>query len=391
MPWRNTTIMDEKFFFINEYRAHRLTITELCKQFGISRTLGYKYIERYKILGMKGLEELSRRPTSSPTKTPSRIAKEIINIRNEHPRYGAEKIKTILERDKPGIEWPSQTTIHTILKNDRLIPDRKANRHIYPCNPKFDPKEVNDMWSIDYKGKMRLLNAIYSYPLTITDSFSRFLLAADALASATSEATKDVFIKVFRDFGLPTFIHSDNGVPFASSTSLARLSSLSVWFIELGITPVYSDPGKPGQNGRHERMHKELKAETASPLPHSHSELQKRLNVFIKDYNEYQPHKALDNKTPRSIYRRSDRIYTDKIECWDYQGTFEIKRVLKNGAIRWGNDNWIMVATPLIGKDIGLEEIGDGLFRVYFRFKLLGYLDVKKLRIQDIQGRLKRQ
>jgi transposase InsO family protein len=391
MPWRNTTIMDEKYFFINEYLAHRHTITETCKQFGISRTLGYKYIDRYNLSGFKGLEELSRKPKTSPTKTPNKVARDIISLRNKHPRYGADKIKTILEREKPDIKWPSQTTIHTILKSEGLIPDKKTNRHIYPCNPKFDPEDINDIWSIDYKGKMRLINAIYSYPLTITDSFSRFLLAADALANPTTEATKAVLIRVFDDFGLPTFIHSDNGVPFAGATSLARLSSLSVWFIELGITPVYSDPAKPGQNGRHERMHKELKAETASPLPKSHSELQRRLNAFITEYNDYRPHNSLNNKTPASIYKRSERVYTKRIEPWDYPGTFEVKRVLKNGAIRWGNDNWVMVATPLIGKDIGLEEISDGLFRVYFRFKLLGYLDVKKLRIQDIQGRFKRQ
>ena len=319
------------------------------------------------------------------------MARDIISLRNKHPRYGADKIKTILEREKPDIMWPSQTTIHTILKSEGLIPDRKTNRHIYPCNPKFDPKEINEMWGIDYKGKMRLINAAYSYSLTITDSFSRFLLAADALESPTTEATKAVFIRVFEDFGLPIYIHSNNGVPFAGSTSLARLSSLSVWFIELGITPVYSDPAKPGQNGRHERMHKELKVETASPLPKSHNELQKRLNTFIKEYNEYRPHNALNNKTPASIYKRSERVYTKRIEPWDYPGTFEVKRVLKNGAIRWGNDNWVMVATPLIGKDIGLEEISDGLFRVYFRFKLLGYLDIRRLRIQDIQGRFKRQ
>lgn len=247
------------------------------------------------------------------------------------------------------------------------------------------------MWGIDYKGKMRLINAVYSYSLTITDSFFRFVLAADALARPTTETTKAVFIRVFEDFGLPNYIHSDNGVPFAGSTSLARLSSLSVWFIELGIMPVYSDPAKPGQNGRHERMHRELKAETASPLPRSHNELQKYLNAFIKEYNEYRPHQALNNNTPASIYRRSERVYPQSIEPWDYPGTFEVKRVLKNGAIRWGNHNWVMVATPLIGKDIGLEEISDGLFRVYFRFKLLGYLDARKLRIQDIQGRLKRQ
>lgn len=340
---------------------------------------------------MKGLEEQSKKPKTSPSKTPSKLVKEIIKVRKKHSRYGAEKIKALLEREQPHIEWPSNTTIHNILKTNGFIPDRKCNRHIYPANPRFEPREVNDIWSTDYKGKMRMVNALYSYPLTITDSYSRYLLAADALENATFEATKEVFIRVFKDFGLPQYIHSDNGVPFACSTSLARLSSLSVWFLELGITPIYSDPGKPGQNGRHERMHRELKAETASPLPQSNDELQQRLNKFIKEYNEIRPHKAIDNHTPASMYKRSDRNYTGKIEDWDYPGTYEVKRVLKNGAIRWGNDKWIMVATPLIGKDIGLEEIGNGIFRVYFRFKLLGYLDVKKLRIQDVQGRLKRQ
>ncbi len=151
-------------------------------------------------MGFAGLNELSKKPKSSPTKTPAGITRDIISIRKKHSRYGADKIKTILERDKPDIHRPSQTTIHTILKNEGLIPERKTNRHIYPCNPKFDPKQINDMWGIDYKGKMRLIDAAYSYPLTITDSFSRFLLAADALERPASEATKAVFIRVFKDF-----------------------------------------------------------------------------------------------------------------------------------------------------------------------------------------------
>jgi len=390
MPWRNTTIMDEKYFFINEYRAHNFTMTELCKQFGISRTLGYKYVKRFKEMGIKGLEELSRKPKSSPSKTNPKAVKTIITIRTKHSRYGAKKIKTIIERDFPHIECPSQTTINTILNKEGLIPERKTNRHIYPCNQKFNPSLPNDIWSIDFKGKMRLFDPVYSYPLTLSDSFSRFILAADALENPTSQATQDVLTRVFMEFGLPTYIHSDNGVPFACSTSLARLSSLSVWLIEHDISPLYSDPGKPGQNGRHERMHKELKAYSASPLPHSHRELQKRLTSFLHEYNEYRPHEALGNKPPASIYTKSDRIYKTKIEPWVYPGSFEVKRVLRNGAIRWGNENWIMVATPLIGKDIALEEIGNGIFRVFFRFKLLGYLDVKRLRIQDVQGRLKR-
>jgi len=199
-----------------------------------------------------------------------------------------------------------------------------------------------------------------------------------------------VFIKVFRKYGLPLQLHTDNGSPFACSTALARLSSFAVWLLEHDVYPVYSDPGCPGQNGRHERMHRELKAEAARP-PEPNSLLeQKKLNAFIKEYNTFRPHNALGNKTPASVHIRSEREYSSKVIPWDYSNGFLVRRIFRNGAIRWGSDNWIMVSTALIGKDIGLEELANGIWRVYFRCKLLGYLDEHILRIQDIKGRNKR-
>lgn len=390
MPWRALSIMEERFFFINECRSGKRTITDICKEFGISRTLAYRYLDRFEASGMKGLENLPRRPHTCPNKTPKAIEDKIIAFRKKHPRYGPEKILTKLSERFPGIVWPAESTVNLILKRNNLIPERRRIRRIEKVNPIFDPSAPNVLWSGDFKGKFRTDDHSYVYPLTIADSFSRFLFAAEALENPTYEATKAVFIRVFREYGMPLQLHTDNGSPFAGPTSLARLSSLAVWLLEHDVLPVYSDPGCPSQNGRHERMHRELKAEAARPPAPNRTLEQKLLNAFKKEYNTFRPHKALGNRTPASVHIHSEREYSSKIMPWDYPSTFSVRRVFRNGAIRWDSYNWIMVATPLIGRDIGLEELGNGIWRVYFRSKLLGYLDERILRIQDIKGRFKR-
>lgn len=382
--------MDERFFFINEYRSGKRTITDICKDFGISRTLGYKYIDRFEQYGMEGLQDRSKAPHSSPNKTPKTIEDKIVKFRKKHPRFGPEKIITKLSEKNPRIKWPAESTVNLILKRNDLIPQRHRIRRIEKVNPIFNPSAPNELWSGDYKGKFRTGDRSYVYPLTIADSFTRFLFTASALLNPTFEATQAVFIRVFRKYGLPLQLHTDNGSPFACSTALARLSSLAVWLLEHDVYPVYSDPGCPSQNGRHERMHRELKAEAARPPAPNMSLEQKKLDAFVKEYNYFRPHKALGNKTPASVHVRSDREYVSKIVPWDYPNTFLVRRVFRNGAIRWGSDDWIMVSTALIGKDIGLEELANGIWRVFFRFKLLGYLDERILRIQDIKGRTKR-
>jgi len=384
MPWRDISTMEEKIAFINEYRSGSWTMVELCHVFGISRTLGYKYLDRYESYGFPGLEEISRRPASSPSRTPERVVERILELKKKHPRYGAEKLRTKLLERFPGRSWPAISTINLILKRNGLVVVRKRKRHICPVHPYFDPKAPNDMWSADYKGKMRLDNGTYIYPLTIQDSFSRYLFAAQGLYHPTFEATQAVFTKVFQEFGLPLQIHTDNGSPFAGPTALARLSSLAVWFLDLDIEPVYSDPGHPEQNGRHERMHRELKAEVSRPAATSFIWQQRRLNAFLRDYNFERPHKALDNVTPARVHVKSLRKLPSAIVPWDYPKECKVLRVCRNGAIRWGSYSWVMVATPLIGRDIGLHEIGNGIWRVYYRRKLLGHLDERTLRINDL-------
>jgi len=387
MPWRKTSIMEERVFFINEYRSGIWTVTDLCKEFGISRPLGYKYIHRFERLGVEGLTDFPTRPHSIPNKTPEKIEHLIIAFRKKHPRYGALKILVKLSERFPNKVFPSVPTINNILYRNGLIIPKRRVRRIIPVKPIFDPTAPNQIWSGDFKGKFRTGDRNYVFPLTIADSFTRFLFAAEALEQATSEATKAVYIRVFRKYGMPEQFHTDNGSPFACPTSIARLSGLSVWLLEHDVLPVYSDPGCPSQNGRHERMHRELKAEAARPPASNRILEQKRLDKFVKEYNTFRPHQALGNKTPASVHVRSDREYSSKIIPWDYPTNLQVRRVFKNGAIRWGSEKWVMVSTALIDKHIGLEELGNGIWRVFFRSKLLGYLDEKNLRIQDVKGR----
>ena len=226
MPWKDTSIMEERVFFINEYRSGIWTITDLCNEYGISRTLGYKYIKRFESFGMRGLIDLPKTPHSSPNRTPKSIEDNIIQLRKEHPRYGPEKLYTKLSELHPEKRWPALSTINLILKRNDMIPKRRRIRRIQPNKPIFNPSEPNQLWSADYKGKYRMDDHNYVYPLTIADSFSRFLLAAQGLMNATYEETKSVYIDVFRKYGMPLQIHTDNGSPFAGPTALARLSSL---------------------------------------------------------------------------------------------------------------------------------------------------------------------
>jgi transposase InsO family protein len=382
--------MNEKVSFINEWRSGSWSMSELCTAFGISRALGYKYLDRYESEGITGLLERSKAPFSSPNKTPDHIEKAIITLRKQHSRWGPKKLKTILSERSPDIQWPAESTFALILNRNNMVKPRHRRRKIKCVFPIFDPQNPNDVWSADFKGKFRLGNGKYCYPLTIADSCSRFLFSAEGLEYADYSHSRPIFERVFDEYGLPLQLHTDNGAPFGNVSSIARLTHLAVWFLELGIEPVYSDPGHPEQNGRHERMHRELKAEATKPPAYGFAVQQRKLDAFRKEYNEIRPHQALGNLPPARIHIPSPRPYNGQIIPWDYPFDFKVFKVCRNGAIRWGSHNWVMVSTTLIGKLIGLEELGNNIYRVFFRQKLLGYLDVSTLRIQDDQGRVVR-
>ena len=389
MPWKETTTMEQKIEFICEWRTGNYTITELCRNFKISRPTAYKIMARFEDEGFEGLKELSRKPRGlHPNATDENVVNGIISLKEKHKLWVAKKIHKLLYNDFSDYLIPTYLTVHNILKKHGFVKPQKRLRRVKPIHPIFDPKETNEVLSADYKGKFLMGNKIYCHPLTIADSKSRFVFTAkghykENLASAMTE-----FKRVFRKYGIPKQIHTDNGSPFGSVAAIQRFTRLSYWFIELGIMPVFSDPAHPEQNGRHERMHRDLKAACAKPSAFNLKAQQRRLNQFVKEYNNIRPHEALDMKTPASVHNFSTRPFPERISNFDYESEMKVLKVTKNGSVRWGSYNWVYLSASLQGKYIGALEIGNGIWRVFYRNVFLGYFNENELRKKEQSVRL---
>jgi putative transposase len=390
MPWRDASPMDQRTQFIAEHLRGGRTITELCNDYGVSRKTGYKWIERYLRHGAAGLEERSRRPRRAPNQTAEEIVTAILEARHRHPSWGGKKLLALLHKRHPRWLLPGRSTACDILSRHGMVPTRRHRRRIgHPGKPTTRILAPNDVWGADYKGQFRTGDGRYCYPLTVTDGFSRYLLGCQALNSTAVAVAKPVFTRLFHEYGLPARIRTDNGVPFATTT-LARLSKLSAWWVRLGILPEFIEPGRPDQNGRHERMHRTLKAETTRPAAGSLAAQQRRFNDFREEFNQERPHEALDQQTPASCYVPSTRAMPATLPPLEYPDRFEVRYVSANGGIRW-NRRWVNVSTVCIGEYVGLEEIDDGIWNVYFGPLKLGRLLERHLRIEDAYGRLRRR
>jgi putative transposase len=389
MPWRHTSPMDQKTQFIADYLRRTLSMTELCTLYGVSRKTGYKWIDRYLTSGPPGLEDRSRKPGSSPHQTPQHVVEALIELRQHHPSWGAKKLLSVLQRRHPRWPFPARSTVCDLLHRHGLVPKRRHRRHIgHPGKPTSLILAPNDVWSADFKGHFKTGDGLYCYPLTVADGYSRFLLGCHALSSTRVAEAKPVFTRLFKAFGLPKRIRTDNGVPFATNT-LGRLSQLSAWWVRLGILPECIEPGKPQQNGRHERLHRTLKAETTRPPARTRRAQQLKFEYFREEFNCQRPHEALDMRTPAACYAPSSRKMPHKLPPLEYPDRFEVRYVSANGGIRW-NRQWVNVSHVCIGEYVGLEEIDDGVWNVYFGPLKLGRLPERHMRIEDASGRLKR-
>ena len=388
MPWKETTAMEQKIEFICEWRTGKYSLTELSKNFEISRPTAYKLIDRFAKQGYEGLKKQSRKPGKHPNETPEEIIKCILKLKEKYSRWGAKKIKRLLFNDFTQEQIPSVVTIHNILKKNGFVNPQKRLRRVKPVYPIFDPKECNEVWSADYKGKFLMGNKIYCHPLTIADSKSRFLFTAKGHYHETLKSAKAEFTRVFRTFGIPRQIHTDNGSPFGSVRAIQRFTRLSYWFIELGIIPVFSDPAHPEQNGRHERMHRDLKAACAKPAAFDLKAQQRSLNRFVKEYNHIRPHEALDMDTPAFVHSFSTRPFPEKIPRFDYESNRKILKVTQNGAIRWKSYYWVYLTAALKGKYVGVEDLSNGIWKVFYRNVFLGYFDENELRNKEKSIRL---
>jgi len=385
MSWQGVTVMDQRVRFIAEYLKGYFPFSELCFQFSISRKTGYKWVQRYEEQGIEGLNDRARRPHNCPHKTDTAIVDAIVQARMKHPNWGPKKLLQIIAPDYK--ELPAiSTTADILTRNGLIAPGKRRIRRTHPGCPKTTTNEPNDIWTADYKGHFKIGNRKYCYPLTVCDMHSRYLLGCEGHDAISLDQTKRYFTRLFNAYGLPQRIRTDNGVPFASN-AIARLSTLSVWWIKLGIYPEQIEPGKPQQNGKHERMHRTLKKEATIPPEKNLMAQQKRFDAFSEEYNTERPHEALGMKTPASVYVASKRTMPKKLIHFDYPCHFEVRRVSRNSGIRWMNQ-FVPVSTTLAEEYIGFEEIEDGIYNVYFCELLIGRFFEKDLRIRDVIKRV---
>ena len=309
MPWNESTKMDEKLKFVSRYLDGE-KIATLCQEFGISRVTGHKIIDRYKDSGLEAFTDRSRRPFRQANRLPFQVEQLIVNLKKEFPTWGAPKLRDRLHTHYPELALPAKSTVHAVLDRHGLV--KKKRRRQYPKltgTNLSDLKEPNALWCVDYKGEFMLGNKQYCYPLTVTDYASRFLICCEGLESTREAQAFTVFEQLFKEYGLPGSIRSDNGVPFACANALYGLSSLSVWWLRLGIGIERIKPGNPQQNGRHERMHLTLKQATTKPPAKTLLQQQDKFEDFIHEYNYERPHQALEMKKPAQLYVPSTRKY----------------------------------------------------------------------------------
>ena len=364
MPWKESTPMDERLRFVQDVHRPGWSIAEVCRRYGVSRKTGYKWLAAYAQAGPAGLADGSHRPTTCPHATAPEVVQLILQLQRRYT-WGARKVRRLLVGRVPEAAIPTKTTVHRILeRHGRVQPRRRSRRRFHQGPPQTPMDQPNAVWTTDFKGHFRTGNAVYCYPLTVQDGATRFLLGCHGLLSPTTADSQAVFARLFRRFGLPERIRSDNGTPFASN-ALGRLSTLSVWWIRLGIRPELIEPAHPEQNGRHERMHKTLKGATARPPQRDLAAQQGAFDAFRRRYNTVRPHEALDDATPASVYAASPRRYRSVRTPIVYPGHYDRRLVSRNGGIRW-HKTWVNVSHLLAALEIGLEEIDDGLWNVYF-------------------------
>ena len=381
--------MDERLRFVQDVYRGLVSLAELCARYGVSRTTGYETLARYAEFGPAGLADRSHRPHACPHATPAELVREILELQR-HYTWGARKVRRLLARRGPSRELPSIATVHRILeRGGRVRPRRRSRRRAHPGRPLAPMAEPNAVWSADFKGQFRMGSGEYCYPLTVQDGASRYLLGCHGLLEPTIEGSWPVFERLFRRYGLPDRLRTDNGAPFASS-ALGRLSTRSVWWVRLGILPDLIEPAHPQQNGRHERMHRTLKAECTRPPKATRGAQQRRFDTWRTEYNELRPHEALHDATPASCYTPSPRPYPRRLPPLEYPQPYEVRRVSHNGGIRWYCE-WVNVSQTLGGEYIGLVEIDHHEWDVYFGPLRLGRFHEDTLRIEDALGRQHRR
>ena len=378
--------MSERIRMLNDYRSGEFGIQELADSYGISRKSVYKWVERFEAGGWEALADRSRAPHHHPNAVDEAVEMEILKLKARWRLWGAPKLRVkLLARVGPEC-CPAESTISEILKRHGLSRKRgRGRRAVWSQRPLEHCLGPNQVWCADFKGWFRTGDRRKCSPLTISDAYSRYLLCCQGLAAQTGFVTvQPLFERTFREYGLPEAIRTDNGTPFAS-TGLGGLTPLSIWWLRLGIRLERIEPGKPQQNGRHERMHRTLDEATEQPPRRTGGQQQAAFDEFRHEYNEERPHESLNQQTPATVYQPSARSYPARLPPEpEYPDGWEKRRICAGGQMRWRGQK-IFVGRMLAGQLLGLEPVREGQWLVYFTTLSLGLFDEKSGRIERLK------
>jgi transposase InsO family protein len=373
MPFKETCPMEERIALLRDYETGAFTVSDLCRRYGISRETFYVWKRRRGSGEERWFEECSHAAASCPHATAGRLAERVIAIRRRFPHFGPKKIKAWLEQRAPETDWPAASTIGDILKREGLVEPRRRRRRAIDTGEIVTEASVpNEEWAIDFKGWFRTQDGRRCDPLTISDAASRYLIEV-RIVEPNEAGVRGVLERVFAEVGLPVTMRSDNGSPFGS-TGAGGLSRLSVWWLKLGIEPCYTRPASPQDNGRHERMHRTLKAETSRPAAATATDQQARFDGFRRHYNDERPHEALTQAPPASRWQPPDRTLPAHVDDPWYDADHEARRVRPSGAIKWHGEE-VFIGEALAGELVGLAEIDNGCWIVRFCGRDLGVID----------------
>jgi transposase InsO family protein len=386
MPWKETSPMDERAKLCFELDDGVDTVVELSRRYGVSRKTLYKWLARYKDEGVDGLRDRSR----APHRREHALSEEVVDLfvaeRKRRPSWGPKKLLRVLSLRHPTLVMPARSTVAALLAKRGLVAGSRRPKRAPTYEGPFSTCQApNELWCADFKGGFRVRDGHRCNPFTLTDAHSRFLIRCEGLGRIHEGAVRPLFESAFREFGLPDAIRTDNGPPFASR-SVGGLSKLAIWWVKLGIRPERIEPGKPTQNGRHERMHRTLKQEVVSPTAATMAVQQRRLDAFRKSFNEERPHEALGQDMPAQHYKPSARRYPTKLREPEYNPDIEVRRVRRTGEIKWRGET-VYLSETLVGEPVGIEEVTSGRWAVRFGPISLGVLDERGVFHRPGRGR----
>ena len=385
MPWKESRIVDQRLQFLSSYQQKEMSLSDLCREFGVSRPTGYRWINRYKEVGPEGLLDRSRKPHGCSHATSEATENAILALRSKHPSWGARKLKARLEKVQPRVNWPAASTFGNILHRAGLTNPKQKKRRTTPCSEPFSEVTApNQLWCMDFKGYFSTGDGTRCDPFTITDAHSRYLIRCQTVSRMDLSQVVAVCEAAMREYGMPARIRTDNGAPFAG-TGLLGLSKLSLSWTKMGIVHERIQPGRPQQNGRHERMHRTLKEDTTKPPALTLRLQQKKFDRFRQIFNHERPHEGLNNETPASLYQRSSIMFPTVLTPFTYPRGFQTRRVNTSGDISWHKDR-VFISQVFSFEDLGFEEMDEEIFRVYFREIELGELDVTELRFRPVRA-----